>query len=190
MSDVAPLLPANASAQERALEQVMARSSQIELPNATLWNPWTCPAKLLPTLAWALSVNEWQSDWPETYQRQVIAASIDVHRLSGTVAGLRNALRVAGFGEVEIIEGREIILYNGLHTHDGQKHHGGDDHCATFAIKPTYPMTAARVAEMRRVVALVIPARCHLRKIDFTEAAYAYDAGLIYNGSATYGTVQ
>ncbi len=190
MPDYISLLPPNASAGQRTIEQTVARTTDIALPNASLWDPWTCPKDLLPTLAWALSINEWRSDWPETYQRQMIAASIEVHRQGGTVAGLREALRVAGFGEVELIEGHETVFYDGAHSYDGRKRCGQEDHWATFALKVTNPLTAARADEMRRIVDLVVPARCHLREINFTEAAHAYEGAITFDGSATYGTVQ
>jgi P2-related tail formation protein len=50
------LLPPNVSGLERALEQASARVGDIPVPIDPLWNPATCPARLLPWLAWALSV--------------------------------------------------------------------------------------------------------------------------------------
>jgi phage tail P2-like protein len=78
------LLPPNASPQEAAIEAATARIADVPVPNASLWTPATCPAALLPWLAWALSVDEWDGTWPEERQRAVIAASVGVHRRKGT----------------------------------------------------------------------------------------------------------
>lgn len=59
---------------------------------ATLWDPATCPAPLLPFLAWALSVDVWDAGWPEAVKRSVIAASPMVHRRKGTRAAVEDAL--------------------------------------------------------------------------------------------------
>lgn len=58
----------------------------------TLWNPWTCPIELLPYLAWALSVDVWQNDWPEQVKRETVAAAPFVHRIKGTVAAIERAV--------------------------------------------------------------------------------------------------
>jgi phage tail P2-like protein len=98
MSD---LLPPNATPQERALS--LATGRDVGVPIKQLWSPLTCPASVLPWLAWALSVDEWDGAWPVETQRQVIAASIDQHRKKGTVGALRRALERLGY-EVEIDE--------------------------------------------------------------------------------------
>lgn len=98
MSD---LLPPNATPQERALS--LATGRDVAVPIKELWSPYTCPAHVLPWLAWALSVDEWDATWPIETQRQVIAASIDQHRKKGTVGALRRALQRLGY-EVEIDE--------------------------------------------------------------------------------------
>ena len=101
MSDKPTLLPPNATPLERALEQALARIEDVPVPVDTLWDPWRCPAELLPWLAWACSVDEWDPDWPEHVKRRVIAAAPDVHRLKGTCAAVERALRAIGvFAEI------------------------------------------------------------------------------------------
>ncbi len=63
---------------------------------ATIWDPDACPASLLPWLAYALSVDVWDSSWSEARKRAVIAASPMVHRLKGTLASVENALTAMG----------------------------------------------------------------------------------------------
>lgn len=92
MSD---LLPPNRTVLELALSEAGAFTA---VPDAvaTLWNPATCPATLLPWLAWALSVEEWDETWDEATQRRVVAASIEIHRRKGTVAAVKKALTSLG----------------------------------------------------------------------------------------------
>ena len=93
MSDLVPsLLPPNAGAIARALEQGAVRASAIEAAIAGLWNPWTCPLAVLPWLAWAFAVNVWDSAWTEARKRQVVASSLAVHRRKGTRRALTQAL--------------------------------------------------------------------------------------------------
>ena len=56
------------------------------------WHPQHCPAELLGWLAWAVSVDEWNPDWPEQVKRDVIEFSITVHRHKGTPYSVKKAL--------------------------------------------------------------------------------------------------
>ncbi|WP_172562481.1 phage tail protein I [Vibrio furnissii] len=76
------LLPPNASKHERDVEVVI--SPPLSFPNRDIWNPDLCPEHLLPHLAWALSVDNWDSSWPTERKRQVIRDSIYIHRKKGT----------------------------------------------------------------------------------------------------------
>lgn len=88
------LLPPNRS----PLEARVAASHPLALPVPlrTLWNPATCPAELLPFLAWAFSVDVWEADWPEATKRAVIAESFAVHRIKGTRLAVEKALAAMG----------------------------------------------------------------------------------------------
>lgn len=110
MSDVTTLLPYNRSPLERELEVVTARSATVEAPLNTLWNPWECPASVLPWLAWAVGVREWSATWPEARQRRVVAAAMGIRRRAGTAAAVREAV------EALDIEG---IEYSEWHEHGG-----------------------------------------------------------------------
>lgn len=90
------LLPRNSTQLERDLELLIARSSDLPLAIKTLWDPWECPTSLLPWLAWANSVDDWQESWPETVKRRVIADAFDVHRYKGTPYAVQKALDSLG----------------------------------------------------------------------------------------------
>lgn len=97
------LLPAHLSELERDLDAAIARIGDVKIPIATLWNPWNCSIEVLPFLAWALSVDQWRSDWPETVKRRVVASSLDVHRIKGTRPAVERALSALGV-TVELTE--------------------------------------------------------------------------------------
>lgn len=91
------LLPSNATPAELAIEATVARLGDVDVEVGSMWNPDTCPAELLPWLAWALSVDEWRAEWTENVKRDVIAAAIPSHVRKGTVWALRHALEAAGY---------------------------------------------------------------------------------------------
>jgi phage tail-like protein len=86
------VLSGNATEYERVLASQVDKLLELNIPIRELWNPWTCPENLLPYLAWALSVDLWDSEWPITKRRSVIANAIKHHRLKGTLAGIETYL--------------------------------------------------------------------------------------------------
>lgn len=97
------LLPPNATKLERDLETLLAHSSDLPVAIKTLWDPWTCPASLLPWLAWANSVDDWQESWPEQIKRRVVADAFEVHRYKGTPYSVQKALDSLGV-QIDIFE--------------------------------------------------------------------------------------
>lgn len=94
MSD---LLPPNATAQERALANTIARISDVPLAARRMWNPDTIPANLLPWMAWAFSVDDWNNNWTEQEKRNVIKNSLFVHKHKGTLAAIKRAVEPLGY---------------------------------------------------------------------------------------------
>lgn len=91
------LLPPSATDQERALDEATARLGDVPVRVRETWNPDTCPAALLPWLAWAFSVDEWNSAWTETQKREAIKASAYIHRHKGTAGAMRRAVDALGY---------------------------------------------------------------------------------------------
>ncbi|WP_374365927.1 phage tail protein I [Stutzerimonas sp.] len=96
MSDQPSLLPPNASPLERKLEQATLRLGTMAVPLRDLWNPDTCPARLLPWLAWTLSLDSWQPYWPEAVKRQRIRSAVEIQRRKGTAKSVRDVVRAFG----------------------------------------------------------------------------------------------
>ncbi|MEH0832322.1 phage tail protein I [Pectobacterium cacticida] len=102
MSD-SRLLPVGSSALEVAAAAACAEITRVPVPLRQLWNPDTCPAHLLPYLAWAFSVDRWDEAWPENVKRQVIRDAFFIHRHKGTIGALRHVVEPFGY-LIRIIE--------------------------------------------------------------------------------------
>lgn len=85
------LLPPNATGAERALELAMRAGIDLSAVG-TLWNPATCPADVLPFLAWGLAISHWDADWSEAEKRAAVAAAIPFHQIKGTRAAVEEVL--------------------------------------------------------------------------------------------------
>lgn len=97
------ILPGNLSELERDIDAALSRIADIDIPISVLWDPWNCPVDVLPYLAWAMSVDMWRSDWPESVKRRVVAGSLDVHKRKGTRPAVEQALRDLGV-DAEFVE--------------------------------------------------------------------------------------
>lgn len=167
MAERDPMLPSNASPLESALTRAIAPRVVPEALRA-LWDVARCPVRLLPWLAWALSVDEWDETWSETIKRRVIAEAITLHRQKGTVAAVRRAIAALGFGDAEIIEG----------TAAGW---------AVFEVHYDRQLTAPQGAMALRAIAAAAPARCHLATVDYTGAALTYNGVAHFDGTYSFG---
>jgi phage tail P2-like protein len=161
------LLPPNADPQERAQSEAIARLSDVPLLVRESWNPQTCPAALLPWLAWALSVDEWDTAWTEQEKRDVIQASLMIHRHKGTIGAVRRALTPLGY-LIEVVEWWEMTPQ-------------GDPY--TFSIvmgTGSKPVTAELYEKAERIVLTYKNLRSHLRAL----TVKADVKGTVYAGAA------
>lgn len=158
MSDT--LLPHNATQEERALEAVFREALTLPAPLREIWNPETCPLALLPWLAGAFSVDEWNPEWPEASKRAVIAESFQVHRQKGTVGAVRRSLEAMGFSP-KMVEWFQIEPQGTPHT---------------FSLILEVLESAndlARISQALRVVETTKPARSHLTSVQISAATVA-----------------
>ncbi|MEO3990248.1 phage tail protein I [Pseudocitrobacter cyperus] len=91
------LLPVGSSPLEVAAAKAASEIERVPVPLRTLWNWRTCPVALLPYLAWALSVDRWDENWPEATKRNVISSSFYVHQHKGTISALRRVVEPLGY---------------------------------------------------------------------------------------------
>ena len=79
MSDFVTILPPNSTDLEQAVDETIAtRIEGVPVKISDLVDVNHCPASHLPFLAWALSVDKWDSNWSETIKRQVIAEMLGI----------------------------------------------------------------------------------------------------------------
>lgn len=92
-----PLLPNNRTAFELAVSQVGAerRSLPTHLVSS-VWSPDNCPEHLLGWLAWQLSVDIWDENWPETTKRSACRKALLLHRVKTTLGGIKAHVSQAG----------------------------------------------------------------------------------------------
>lgn len=85
------LLPPNSTPEERALEGAMQAGIDLSAVG-TLWDPWSCPAAVLPFLAWGLSISHWDANWSEVEKRTAVAEAIPFHKIKGTRGAVEQVL--------------------------------------------------------------------------------------------------
>lgn len=90
------LLPPNATPLCRQLASQGQRITDLDLPIRATWSPQDCPAPVLPWLAFAFAVENWDSSWSIEQQRTAIENSIPVHKRKGTIGALREAVASMG----------------------------------------------------------------------------------------------
>lgn len=185
-----PLLPPN----QTALETTLAQAARLRMlqPETlrTLWNPWTCPERILPWLAWALSVDEWDDRWSPATRRSTIAAALEVHRIKGTLAAVRKALAAAGYPRAQVDERRHGNVRNGTVRRDGWPLHGGRQPFI-YRVRLNGLISRAQARALARLLAATAPVRCHLfnNSLDFTGQPLQHNASAQRNGTYTRGIV-
>ncbi|WP_413702625.1 phage tail protein I [Raoultella ornithinolytica] len=82
---------------EQRAAEACAVISDLSVPLRDLWNPWRCPVKFIPYLAWAFSVDRWEETWSETEKRQAVSDAFWIHQRKGTVAAVRRVIETLGY---------------------------------------------------------------------------------------------
>ena len=167
----APLLPSNSTPLERQAAQALAQIQRVPIPLRTLYNPDLCPLPLLPYLAWAFSVDRWDSQWTEAAKRAAIRSEYYIHSRKGTLGSLRRVVEPLGY-LVDVVEWWQT-------EPEGPR--------ATFTLKIGVLDTGITEAMYRELVWLIDDAKPltrHLIELDIIlETALDAFAGLaIYDG--------
>ncbi len=90
------LLPLNRTAFETAADLTGARIDELPVDLPELVRPYEIPVSHLPWLAWALSVDLWDSAWPEDKRRLLAARALAMHARKGTAASIAEHIRIMG----------------------------------------------------------------------------------------------
>lgn len=141
MSQNKSILPPNATQLQKDLEA--ASTGRLSLLNVDalryLNNPERCQIEFLPWLAWAMSVDVWDSNWPENTQRSVVRESIQIHQRKGTVGGLKRTLGSFITGRIRVTEWFE---------------YGGEPY--TFRVYATYKNTGMSVEDVELIYSAIM----------------------------------
>lgn len=163
------LLPVGSSPLEVAAARACAEIEKPPVPLRQLWNPDSCPANLLPWLAWAFSVDRWDESWPEATRREVIRAAWFIHAHKGTIGAVRRVVEPLGY-LINVSEWWE-----------------SDDPPGTFRVDIGVletGITEEMYYEMERLIADAKPASRHLIGLNITQdiPGYLYTGALSYDG--------
>lgn len=188
MSTVPSLLPPSSTPLERAIEQTQARFAPRQIV-PTLWHAASCPASVLPYLAWALSVDEWDHGWSETKKRAVIGEARAIHQHKGTPFSIRRSLSAIGHPDAELIERADCIRRDGRAKHNGLHHRAGQAGWATFRVVLHRPVTIDQAQQIKRLLAAVKRNCVHLVAIDFSRATLRRNGIAARSGAYTRGIV-
>lgn len=132
------LLPANSRPLEHALAGATAKLEPIPVPFANIWDIDTAPDSLLPYLAYAWSVDEWNDNWTEDTKRQVIKNSLWVHERKGTLGAVKRALLAMKY-DTDVIEW-------------WQKNPQGEAGTFSIELHPTTGIIADSIRQIRAVI--------------------------------------
>lgn len=180
------LLPPSATRLEHLAAATLASTVTPEVITTTRFAD-TCPAPLLPWLAWARSVDWWELAESEDQQRALISASFRLHQRKGTPWAIKEALAVLGFGDSTIIERATGRRYDGTLAYNGNEPHGDPSQWAVYRVILARPVTTVQANRIRRLLAEMAPARCHLAALDYTQAPLTYNGAATYNGNYNHG---
>lgn len=161
------LLPPNATILLKDLESSIGDSFNLPTLNRYVLNPDLAPVHILPWLAWALSVDDWDDGWSETVRRKVIKSSIEVHRKKGTIGALKKALEAFNYENITVEE-----WFN----------YGGNPYFFRVFFDVTEPgFDVSILPEVQKVINNTKNARSHLENL---KAFLSVELGLIKLGSA------
>lgn len=184
------LLPPSSTPLERAVDRTAgARFAALPAVVASLWNAQTCPPAILPWLAWAMSVDEWNEQWGIDKKRAVIAESRLIHQQKGTVAAIRRALTAIGQPDAIIIERGDYVRRDGSITRDGTHQRQGAGGWATYRVVLSKPTTIVQAQQIKRLLAAVQRNCIVLTAIDYRKAANQRNGTIARNGVWTRGVV-
>lgn len=182
------LLPPNATKLERNIEQAMTPYAPPRII-PTLWNASTCPASMLPMLAWASSIEDWDPQWSVEQQRAAIAAAADIHRHKGTPAAIKLALEVRGHPDAILVERADCVRHDGTATRNGYHRRGGPTQWATYRVILQRPITLDQAASITAMLDSVKRNCCHLVALDYTRAALRHNGYASRDGQYTRGII-
>ncbi|HBZ3407123.1 TPA: phage tail protein I [Klebsiella pneumoniae] len=159
------LMATGSSVLEQRAAEACAVISDLSVPLRDLWNPWRCPVKFLPYLAWAFSVDRWEETWSETVKRQAVSDAFWIHQRKGTVAAVRRVIETLGYS-MTLQEWWEVA-----------------DPAGTFRLEidlNDIGITEPMIKELERIIGDAKPVSRHISQLTLSASV----RGTAYTGSA------
>ncbi|KAA3444301.1 phage tail protein I [Klebsiella pneumoniae] len=159
------LMATGSSVLEQRAAAACAVISDLSVPLRDLWNPWRCPVKFLPYLAWAFSVDRWEETWSETEKRQAVSDAFWIHQRKGTVAAVRRVIETLGYS-MTLQEWWEVA-----------------DPAGTFRLEidlNDIGITEPMIKELERIIGDAKPVSRHISQLTLSASV----RGTAYTGSA------
>jgi phage tail-like protein len=88
-----PLHPSNVSPLRKTVEEAMVRAFEVQFDLRSIDDPEITPADFVPFIAWGVSTDLWDRNWPLERKRAVAKAWFRLHSKKGTLTGIREAVR-------------------------------------------------------------------------------------------------
>lgn len=189
MSMTSVLPPASTLIERTADAVAEQRLANMPAIVTSLWNADTCPAALLPYLAIALSVDEWNDGWGVDKKRAVIKESRYIHQHKGTPAAIRRALAAIGQPDATIIERGDYVFRDGTRVRDATHQRQGQGGWATYRVILSQPTTIDQAYQIKRLLAAVQRNCITLTAIDYRQAALRRNGVAIRDATWTRGVV-
>jgi phage tail P2-like protein len=184
------ILPPSSTLLERAADRtVAARLAALPMRVSGLWNAATCPAALLPYLAWSLSVDEWNEGWGEEKKRAVIAESRYIHQHKGTLSAIYRALSSMGQVGATVIERGNFNSYNASIPRDGSRLRAGSGGWATYRVILSQPTTINQALQIKRLLAATQRNCITLTAIDYRQSSNQHNGSILRNAVWSRGVV-
>lgn len=171
------LLPKSGSTPlEKSISNVCSNIFYLELKTPLIWQPKHAPEEFLNYIEQNLNLTAFAPLLNKAEERRALAiGSLELFKTLGTPKALRFLCEKLGFGEIEILEGKAAASTIGTGA------------WYEYAIKIKRPQPSYRIEQLKKLVALVQPARCKLTEIQCMEPI-RWNGQHRFNEEFTYGS--
>jgi len=97
------LLPPSATELLRQLSLAAERTTSLPVEIRDEWSPQRCASHMLPWLAWAFGVEEWDVTWTDAQKRAAITSALAIKRTKGTIGAVVSTVEDMGLG-AQVVE--------------------------------------------------------------------------------------
>jgi len=97
------LLPPSATELLRQISLVAERATSLPVEIRDEWSPQRCASHMLPWLAWAFGVEEWDVTWTDAQKRAAITSALAIKRTKGTIGAVVSTVEDMGLG-AQVVE--------------------------------------------------------------------------------------